>query len=144
MLYEWEEVNQDFLAKAKIFHYGSISLINEPVRSTTIKMAKKVREMGNLVSYDPNLRMPLWQNKNKAWKWIVEGLKTANIVKMSVEEMMFITGEDKIDSAVPKIMDYGIELLFITLGAKGSYYYNGKVSGIVPGFKVEVRYYRCR
>ncbi len=95
--------------------------------------------MGNLVSYDPNLRIPLWPNENEARKWIVGGLKTANIVMMSEEELEFITGEDDIDIAVHKIMDYGIELLFITLGSKGSYYYNDTVSGIVPGFKVEVQ-----
>jgi len=139
MLYLWEEVDLDLFKTAKIFHHGSISLINEPVRNTTLQMAQKARAEGILVSYDPNLRMPLWPNENEARKWIVEGLKTADVVKLSEEELEFITGEDDIDSAVPKIMDYGIELLFITLGSKGSYYYNDTVSGIVPSFKVDVQ-----
>ncbi len=139
MLYEWNEVDQDLYSTAKIFHHGSISLINEPVRTTTLKMAEKARDEGILVSYDPNLRPPLWPNEEEAKKWLIKGLKTANIVKLSEEELEFITGIKDIKLGMQNIMEYGVNMLFVTMGAEGSYFYNGNSIGLVPGFKVEVQ-----
>ncbi|MFW6035456.1 MAG: PfkB family carbohydrate kinase [Halothermotrichaceae bacterium] len=139
MLYKWQEVDVELLKTAKYFHHGSISLINQPARDTTIHMAQFAKDKGILVSYDPNLRMPLWSNEKEAKKWITEGLKTADIVKLSEEELEFITGEKEIDNGVKKIMEYGSGLLFVTLGEKGCYFNNGSESKTVPGFRVEVQ-----
>lgn len=139
MLYQWEEVDLELFKTAKIFHHGSISLINQPVRDTTLKMAQLAKNMGILVSYDPNLRRPLWPDVRTAKQWIIAGLKTADLVKLSEEELEFITDEKEINLGAKKIMAHGPKLIFVTLGAKGSYFYDGKNSKIVPGFKVKVQ-----
>lgn len=139
MLYKWDDVDLELFSKARIFHHGSISLINEPVRTTTLKMAEKAREEGIIVSYDPNLRMPLWSNEEEAKQWIITGLETANIVKLSEEELEFITGEKDIMTGMQKIDEYDIDLVFVTLGAEGSYYYNGISGEVVSAYKVDVQ-----
>lgn len=140
MLYKWEEVNQEILKKAKIFHYGSISLIDEPVRTATLESAKLAKANGILVSYDPNLRLPLWPDKVEALKGIKTGLGYADILKISEEELEFITGEKDIEKGV-KILNksYVTELIFVTLGADGCYFYNGKEGKHVSGYKSEVK-----
>ncbi|QTL97950.1 carbohydrate kinase [Iocasia frigidifontis] len=140
MLYDWDEVNLKLLKKARVFHHGSISLIDEPVRSTTLRMAETANDNGLIVSYDPNLRIPLWPDLKQAEKWIKEGLKTADLLKISEEELEFITGESSLKKGARRVMaEYNVKLIFITLGAEGSYFYNGLTEGMVSGFKVNAQ-----
>lgn len=138
MLYSWDEVNKELLGEAAIFHHGSISLIDEPVRTTTLKMVRYARDHDILVSYDPNLRKPLWSDLVQAKKWIKKGLQTADIVKLSEEELSFITGE-KLTDGIERLKNYGVKLIFVTRGGKGCYFYSRQTEGTIPGFKVEAQ-----
>ncbi len=138
MLYIWEEVDQKALLSAKIFHHGSISLIDEPVKTTTFKMVKMARDNGLLISYDPNLRLPLWSDKETARRTIKQGLETADILKISEDELEFITKEKDIGNGIEKLSKYKIPYIFITAGKEGTYYFSNNYQGHQPAIEVKV------
>ncbi len=116
-----EELPKSVLQDTRIFHFGSLSLTVEPVREATFEAIRIAREAGALISYDPNLRRPLWRNLEEARAMLIEGLASANLVKMSEEELRFITGEDNWEAGIRKLNEmYTFKLLAITLGEYGS------------------------
>ena len=124
MLYHTDEIPDEIVFKeSKIFHYGSISLINEPVRETTLKCAELASKNNNIISYDPNLRPPLWPNMETARQRIKEGLELADIVKISEEELEFITGKKDLKEGCKKLKEYDIDIIFVSLGPEGCYTY---------------------
>ncbi|KAG6497114.1 probable fructokinase-6, chloroplastic [Zingiber officinale] len=139
MLLEESELDLDLIRKAKIFHYGSISLITEPCKSAHISAAKTAKEAGALLSYDPNLRLPLWPSADSARDGILSIWDTADIIKISEEEISFLTqGEDPYDDAVVwKLFHQNLKLLLVTEGPDGCRYYSKGFCGRVGGFEVE-------
>jgi len=132
-----EELDEKLFETNKIFHFGSISLIDEPARSATEKAVEMAEENGMLISYDPNLRMNLWDSAEEAKRKIVSMLSRTDILKVSEEELEFITGEKDIEKGAQKLKkDYDIPIIFITCGSEGSYYYKDQL-GFVPAFKVD-------
>ncbi|KAK8275493.1 hypothetical protein V6Z11_D10G142200 [Gossypium hirsutum] len=124
MLLTPEELNLDLIRSAKVFHYGSISLIVEPCRSAHLKAMEVAKESGALLSYDPNLRLPLWPSADEARKQILSIWDKADIIKVSDVELEFLTGSNKIDDETAmKLWRPNLTLLLITLGEKGSMYY---------------------
>ena len=110
--------------QAKVFHYGSISLIVEPCRSAHLKAMEVAKQSGALLSYDPNLRLPLWPSADEARKQILSIWDKADIIKVSDVELEFLTGSDKIDDETAmKLWRPNFTLLLVTLGEKGSRYY---------------------
>ncbi|CAN6201986.1 unnamed protein product [Urochloa humidicola] len=138
MLLEEKELELDLITKAKIFHHGSISLITEPCKTAHIAAAKAARDAGVLVSYDPNLRLPLWSSAEDARDGILSIWETADVIKISEEEVSFLTnGEDPYDDAVvKKLIHPNLKLLLITEGPDGCRYYSKEFSGRVGGLKV--------
>ncbi|RZB70153.1 putative fructokinase-6, chloroplastic isoform B [Glycine soja] len=124
MLLQEDELDLDLIRKAKIFHYGSISLITEPCKSAHIAAAK---DAGVVLSYDPNLRLPLWPSADSAREGILSIWETADIIKISEDEISFLTkGEDPYDDAVVhKLFHPNLKLLLVTKGAEG-------VADIIP------------
>ncbi|XP_076936942.1 putative fructokinase-6, chloroplastic [Bidens hawaiensis] len=139
MLLEESELDLDLIRKAKIFHYGSISLITEPCKSAHIAATKAAKEAGVLLSYDPNLRLPLWPSAESAREGILSIWDTADIIKISEEEIAFLTnGEDPYDdNVVCKLYHPNLKLLLVTEGPDGCRYYTKEFSGRVKGLKVE-------
>lgn len=137
MLLEEAELDFDIIRRAKIFHYGSISLITEPCKSAHIAAAKAAKDAGVLLSYDPNLRLPLWPSAERAREGILSIWDTADIIKVSEEEISFLTqGEDPYDDAVVrKLFHPHIKLLLVTEGPDGCRYYSKDFSGRVSGLK---------
>lgn len=138
MLLTEAEITEEVLAGGVIFHYGSISLIAEPARSATVKAARLARERGMLVSYDPNLRLPLWPGGAPAAKEAIRGhVPLVDIVKVSEEELTFLTGETDIIAGASWFFAQGIRLLLVTLGKEGCAYVrpNDTVKRL-PGFTV--------
>ncbi|KAJ9682678.1 hypothetical protein PVL29_018576 [Vitis rotundifolia] len=125
MLLQEDELDFDLIRKAKIFHYGSISLITEPCKSAHLAAAKAAKDAGVIVSYDPNLRLPLWPSADSAREGILSIWNTADIIKMSEEEISFLTkGEDPYDDAVVrKFYHPNLKLLLVTEGPDGCRYY---------------------
>lgn len=107
-----------------MFHYGSISLIVEPCRSAHLKAMEVAKEAGALLSYDPNLREPLWPSKEEAKTQIMSIWDKAEIIKVSDVELEFLTGSNKIDDETAlSLWHPNLKLLLVTLGEKGCLYY---------------------
>ncbi|XP_011021402.1 PREDICTED: probable fructokinase-6, chloroplastic [Populus euphratica] len=139
MLFQEAELDLDLIRKAKIFHYGSISLITEPCKSAHIAAAKAAKDAGVVLSYDPNLRLPLWPSAESAREGILSIWDTADIIKVSEEEISFLTkGEDPYDDAVVrKLCHPNHKLLLVTEGPEGCRYYTKEFNGRVKGLKVD-------
>ncbi|MGD6776142.1 aminoimidazole riboside kinase [Sutcliffiella horikoshii] len=131
-----EEIDEKLFDENKILHFGSISLISEPTRSATIKAVKLAKEKGLTVSYDPNLRLGLWDSEVAAKEQIISMLPYADILKISEEELEFITGEKDIEKGADKLAKYDIPLLLVTLGSEGSYVFTREGHQHVPARKV--------
>ena len=131
-----EDLNFELIKSSKIFHFGSLSLTNEPSRSTTIAAVNYAKENGLIISYDPNLRPLLWSSLERAKQQIISCLKFADILKISEEEFHFITGIDDLDIGADILFNQGISIILITLGEEGCYYRYKGGSGIVKGYKV--------
>jgi fructokinase len=127
---------EDFLTH-KILHFGSISLISSPAKEATHHAVKVAKENGLLVSYDPNLRIGLWDSEESARETIKSLLPEADVLKISEEELEFITGEKKIEAGAAKLKAYNIPFLIITMGAEGSFVYVGDARQYVPAMKVK-------
>ncbi|KAM3194070.1 hypothetical protein ACQJBY_070622 [Aegilops geniculata] len=138
MLLEEKELDLDLIRKAKIFHHGSISLITEPCKTAHIAASKAAKDAGVLISYDPNLRLPLWTSADDARDGILSIWDTADLIKVSAEEISFLTnGEDPYDdSVVKKLIHPNTKLLLVTEGPDGCRYYSKEFSGKVGGLKV--------
>ncbi|KAL0925778.1 hypothetical protein M5K25_004148 [Dendrobium thyrsiflorum] len=131
MLLEEGELDFDIIRKAKIFHYGSISLITEPCKSAHVAAAKAAKHAGVLLSYDPNLRLPLWPSAESAREGILSIWDAADIIKINEEEISFLTrGENPYDDAVVhKLFHPNLKLLLVTEGPNGCRYYSKMASG---------------
>lgn len=120
-----------------IFHFGSISLIQEPTKSAVKKAVEWAKQKGIYVSFDPNVRINMWESKEEAKMEIVEMLQLTDILKISEEELEFITDEKDIHRALESLKEFNIPLILVTFGAKGSgCLYDNQLS-IVDGIKVD-------
>jgi fructokinase len=127
---------EDFISH-KILHFGSISMISSPAKEATHHAVKVAKENGLLVSYDPNLRLGLWDSEENARAMIKSMLSEADVVKISEEELEFITGEKEIEAGIRKLTSYHIPFLIITRGSEGSYVCIGDDRQYVPAMKVK-------
>ena len=114
-----EEVDEALLASARVFHFGTLSLTDEPAASATRKAIELSRKHDLLISLDPNLRKPLWKREEDAKAAIEWSLRQADIVKISDEEVAFLWGVSPEEGARKLLEEYGVSLTYITLGPKG-------------------------
>jgi len=133
-----EELDEDYIASAEIFHFGSITLINEPVRSATLRAIEVASDSGALISYDPNLRLPLWPDEQTAKNTITSAIELVDVIKISEVELEFITGTDDLVAGAAEILGMGPELVAITLGGEGCYFDNGQTRGRLEAIPVPV------
>jgi fructokinase len=134
---EASEIDEQDLLEHKILHFGSISMISQPSKDATIHAVKAAKENGMLISYDPNLRLGLWDSAEDARETIISMLHQADFLKISEEELEFMTGEKSIASGVKQLKQYDIPLIAVTLGAEGSYLFTKEGSQHVPAMKVK-------
>lgn len=131
------ELDLSLIRRAKIFHYGSISLISEPCRSAHLAALRAAREAGVLLSYDPNVRLPLWPSQEAARDGIMSIWKEADFIKVSDDEVAFLTqGDPQSEDVIMKLWYDGLKLLIVTDGEKGCRYFTKNFKGRVPGFSV--------
>ena len=128
----FEELNLSLIDEAKVFHFGSLSLTDEPARSATYRAVAYAKEQGKLITYDPNLRMPLWRDLEEAKKQLIWGLRQADVVKISDEEVEFLFGLGVEAGADYLLKNFDIKLVFVTCGADGCFFKNAKAQGKVP------------
>ncbi|MGM9588211.1 MAG: carbohydrate kinase [Candidatus Limivicinus sp.] len=133
------ELELSLIDEAKVFHFGTLSLTDEPARSATYQAVEYAKSKGKLITYDPNLRKPLWRDLEEAKQQLIWGLTQADVVKISDEEVEFLFGLDAETGAERIIRDFGVKLVFVTRGAEGCYFRNAIACGKVPslsGIKV--------
>jgi fructokinase len=137
MLYAPEEVDTAYIRRAKMLHYGSISLISEPSRSATLLAIETAKTAGLLISYDPNLRLNLWPSAKAAQEGILLAWPLAQLIKVSEEELAFLAGTEDLEGAARQLWHSNLRLLVITRGSAGCRYITSRFSGEVPGFMVK-------
>lgn len=138
MMLRESEIDLEMIANSSIFHFGSISMTHEPSASATLKAVAFAKENGLLISYDPNLRVNLWSDLNHAKNMIEMGLKYADILKISEEELEFITGTKDLTKGSEYIFShFSTKLIFVTLGSKGCFYRLGHEIGKCSGYEIE-------
>ena len=136
MLLREDELPLDIIAGAKIFHFGTLSSTHSDIRQATRRAVLEAKAGGALISFDPNLRPPLWKELQEAREQIAWGLSQCDILKIADNELVFMTGQEdlavgarQLRAAYPEI-----SLLNVTAGPKGSTCYCGEQSVHVPGF----------
>ena len=128
MMLREEEIQQGIFADTKIFHFGTLSMTDLRVEQVTKHAVKKAKEQGAVISFDPNLRPPLWKKLGDAADKMWYGISQCDILKISDDEISFLTGTADIDQGIGKIMEqYCPALIYATMGKDGSKaYYKGK------------------
>ena len=134
LLLRADELDTELLRSCRVFHFGTLSLTDEPCRSATEEALRLAKEAGVLISFDPNLRPPLWRSLDEARAAIEWGLARCEVLKIADNELEFMTGERDFDcgAAVLKERFPNIRLLNVTAGAAGSHAYCGELSVFVP------------
>ena len=115
----WEEVDKSLIDEARVFHFGTLSLTDEPVRTTTQKCVAYARQQGKLITCDPNLRKPLWRSEEEAREQILWSLNQADVVKISDDEVDFLWSCTPEEGADKLLNEFGVSLAMVTLGPKG-------------------------
>ncbi|MBP3392380.1 MAG: carbohydrate kinase [Clostridia bacterium] len=131
----FEELDLSLIDETGVFHFGTLSLTDEPARDATYKAVAYAKEKGKLITYDPNLRKPLWANLEDAKVQLLWGLGQADVVKISDEEVEFLFGLGVEEGARHILAHYGVQLVFVTCGADGCFFMNGRASGHVPSLQ---------
>lgn len=132
------EVDLGLVENTRIFHFGTVSMTGEPSRGSTIYAVKTAKRNGAMISFDPNLRPPLWNDMSQAKEAILKGLEYSDILKVSNEELDFITGYADNEKGSGYISSkYGIKLILVTLGADGCFYRLGDETGKLPTYNVK-------
>ncbi len=116
MMLTQEEINKELIDHCNMFHFGSVSLTDEPCKSATVAAVEYAREKGKIISYDPNYRDALWKDSLVAKEAILKVMPLADIVKISEEEMAFLFGISDIDQGAGLIKDMGVSLVLISMG----------------------------
>ena len=127
MMLTVDDVDPDFLKKARLFHFGTLSMTHEGVRRATEKALDAAKENGLLISFDPNLRPPLWSSLDLAKEQMEYGFQFCDILKISDNEIQFVSGKEDYDEGIQYLQEkYHIPLILLTLGKDGSRaYYKG-------------------
>ncbi|OKP89846.1 PfkB family carbohydrate kinase [Paenibacillus sp. P32E] len=133
-----KDVPLDRIESCRALHFGSLSMTHEPARTATKTAVLKAKETGILLSFDPNLRFALWDSKEEARQNVIWGMNYADILKISEDELSFVTGTSDVEQGSLEIQQqFGITLIVVTLAEKGCYYRLAGQDGYVPGFQVK-------
>ena len=132
----YEELDLSLIDECKVFHFGTLSLTDEPARSATQKAIAYAKSKGKLITYDPNLRKPLWKDMDVCKEQLLWGLKQADVVKISDEEVEFLFGCTPEEGADKLLNEYGVSLAMVTLGPNGAYLKNKNGASYVKCPKV--------
>ena len=127
MMLKEDEIDEDFLSQATIFHFGTLSMTQDEVRAATKKAVRSAKQSGALISFDPNLREPLWSSLELAKEQMEYGFSQCDILKISDNEIQFVSGKENYDEGIKYLQDkYQIPLILLTMGKEGSRaYYKG-------------------
>lgn len=133
-----EELNHQVIRDCKIFHFGSLSLTDEPARTATIEAVKTAKEAGAWISFDPNYRASLWGKEKEAAEAIQCVLPDVDMLKISEEESALLTGKTEYSQAAYNLLERGPKLIAVTLGSQGVYLAAKERCERIAGFPTEV------
>ena len=129
------ELELSLLDETRVFHFGTLSLTGEPSRTTTYRAVEYAREHGKLITFDPNLRKPLWRALDEAKQQMLWGLAHADVVKISDEEVEFLFGLGVKEGAQYILEHFPVKLVFVTCGPDGCWFQNKNASGHVDSLR---------
>lgn len=134
MMLKEEELHEELIKDTKIFHFGTLSMTHDEVRKATKKAINIAKENGALISFDPNLRPPLWKSLDDAKEQVAFGLSQCDILKISDNEIQWFTGEEDFDTGISKLRSqYQIPLIMLSMGKEGSRaYYKDLCVDVAP------------
>ncbi len=116
-----DEISFDLIRNSRIFHFGSLSLTNDPARESTRKAIDFAKQNGVIVSYDPNYRASLWPDQETAKTWMKEHVASVDIMKIADNEVPLVTGETDLKAGAKKLNDMGVTCVAVTLGPDGAF-----------------------
>jgi fructokinase len=132
-----DELDRALLQETRAFHFGSLSLGQEPSRGATLEAARIARETGALISFDVNYRPTLWSSPQEAYEQVMATIPHANLLKVNEVELALLAGSEDLDSASKTLLQMGPDLCVVTLGPDGSYFRVAEGGKFVPPFKVQ-------
>ena len=130
MMLTADEVNEELIRESRIFHFGTLSMTHDGVREATKRAIAVAKESGAVISFDPNLRPPLWKSLEDARVQVAYGLGQCDVLKISDNEIQWFTGEEDFDAGIARLREqYQIPLILLSMGRDGSraYYKDLKV-----------------
>ena len=132
LLYAAEQIDPDWFRDAFALHFCSVGLVESPMRGAHSAAIRAVQDAGALVSFDPNLRFPLWPDREALRRTVWEFLPQADILKISDEELEFLTGTADIRAALPALFTSRVQLILYTCGSAGAYAFTRAAEGFAP------------
>ena len=132
LLYAPEQVDTTLFDTAFALHFCSVALVESPMREAHKTAIAAARQAGAIISFDPNLRFPLWPDREALRRTVLEFLPLADIVKISDEELEFLTGTADIDTALPTLFVGNVQLVLYTCGSAGAHAYTRSAHGCAP------------
>jgi len=136
MMLKADEIDTQYIKTSKILHFGSVSMSSESSREATFYAVDTARKNNVTTSFDPNLRLSLWESKQQAVEIVLEGIRFSDILKCNMEEIEILTSIQDWQKGTSKIIDMGVRLVVVTDAKKGCYFNNGVIRGFVPAFDV--------
>lgn len=136
MLFSPDEIDEDYIQAAKIFHFGSLTLIGEPSKSATLRALEVARDGDLMITYDPNLRLNLWPNESAAKEGILSVWTYTNCIKASEEEIKFLSGESDIVAGARSLWHSNLNLLVVTEAGAGCTFITRELNCHVSSYKV--------
>lgn len=132
-----DELERTLLQNTRAFHFGSLSLTQEPSRSTTFEAAAVAGKAGALISFDVNYRPSLWNSRDQAAEQITAMIPHVNLLKVNEDELALLTATDDLNAGSSELLAQGPELVVVTLGPDGSYFRVDEAGERIPPFAVE-------
>ncbi len=118
-LFEPKDIRYELIDACRCFHFGGVSLSKDPMRSSTMQAARYAKKLGKTISFDPNYRALLWNSEDEAAHWMREGIALCDILKVSEDEAVMVTGVNDLEKAALDLNGLGPRLVFVTLGPRG-------------------------
>ncbi|MBQ7792055.1 MAG: carbohydrate kinase [Clostridia bacterium] len=138
MLLSPDDVQESWFSDMHALHFCSVDLIDCPMKEAHRKAISIAKEKGAIISFDPNIRLPLWDDHDALKKTVAEFIGFADIVKISDEELAFITGKDRIEDALPALFERGVKAVLFSEGAKGARLHTKAYCVSANGIRVSV------
>ena len=131
-----DDLDRELLQRARAFHFGALSLIQEPSRSATLAAMHIAREAGALISFDVNYRADLW-SKEEAYERVMATIPEVDLLKINEIEVQILGGDDDLASTAKALLELGPSLVVVTLGPDGSYFQIADGGAFIDPFRVE-------